>query len=112
MTSLRRLLNDHVPGFSRSYKTFDTSHNRSLDVRPGKPVYANGPRQESKELILNIDPLDGVPPAKDTSELCVKCHLERGENPKGSLEETQARISNWISQMYRIHPTHLAMLNF
>lgn len=78
MTSLRRLLNDRVPGFSRSYKTFVASLNRNLRVRSGKPVYANGPGQGSKIPILNIYQLDGVPPAKDTGGLCVKCHLERG----------------------------------
>ena len=80
MTSLRRLLSDRVPGFSRVYKTFDALHDRSLGVRSGKPVYAIRLGRESKKLMLNIDQLDGVPPAKDTGVLCVKCHVERGYN--------------------------------
>ena len=64
MTSLRGLLNDRGPGFSRLYKTLNTKHNQNLGVRSGKSVYANGPVQESKKLMLNIDRLDGIPPAK------------------------------------------------
>ncbi len=97
MTSLRRLLNDRGPGFSRLYKTLNTKHNQNLGVRSGKSVYANGPLQESKKLILNIDQLDGIPPAKDTGELCVKCHLERGYNLLKPMEVTLSRISNETS---------------
>lgn len=80
MTSLGSLLNNRLPSFPRSDKAFDAANVRRLRGRSGRSIYANRLGQEMKEPILNFDRLDGVPPAKDTGELCIKCHLERGYN--------------------------------